>query len=290
MYKLKVQNSPVEQVSFQGRTYYIKRDDLLHPFPGNKARKLTGLLQKDWSKISRVVSHGGTQSNAMLAIARLARYKNCTFDYYTRLAPEWLKEHPVGNLKAALALHMQWHETESEKPDESEINAPGTLFIPQGAAMPEAEVGIQTLAQEITDFAKKQSLDKLIVFLPSGTGATALYLQKHLSFPVHTIACVGDAGYLQQQFQTLEPNLQNYPRILPQKQKSPFGKPVKKYLQTWQTLKEQTGIEFDLLYDPPGWLILQDWNPKTPIMVIHCGGVEGNESMLARYRRKKITT
>jgi 1-aminocyclopropane-1-carboxylate deaminase len=48
------------------------------------------------------------------------------------------------------------------------------------------------------------------------------------------------------------------------------------------------GVEFDLLYDPHGWLTLLE-NPeifKMPILYIHQGGLIGNESMLARYIRK----
>jgi 1-aminocyclopropane-1-carboxylate deaminase/D-cysteine desulfhydrase-like pyridoxal-dependent ACC family enzyme len=48
------------------------------------------------------------------------------------------------------------------------------------------------------------------------------------------------------------------------------------------------GIEFDLLYDPVGWLILLE-NPEIfqkPTLYIHQGGLIGNESMLARYQRK----
>jgi 1-aminocyclopropane-1-carboxylate deaminase len=48
------------------------------------------------------------------------------------------------------------------------------------------------------------------------------------------------------------------------------------------------GVEFDLLYDPHGWLTLLE-NPElfdNPLLYIHQGGLLGNESMLKRYERK----
>jgi len=47
-------------------------------------------------------------------------------------------------------------------------------------------------------------------------------------------------------------------------------------------------VEFDLLYDPHGWLTLLE-NPELfekPLLYIHQGGLLGNESMLKRYERK----
>ncbi|OYY54700.1 MAG: 1-aminocyclopropane-1-carboxylate deaminase, partial [Sulfurovum sp. 28-43-6] len=51
---------------------------------------------------------------------------------------------------------------------------------------------------------------------------------------------------------------------------------------------EQTGVVFDLLYDPLGWRVVLK-HPELfskPLLYIHQGGVLGNESMLARYERK----
>ena len=54
------------------------------------------------------------------------------------------------------------------------------LFIEEGGRQEEAEYGIRLLAEEIIEWQKKEKIDKLNVFLPSGTGTTALYLQKNL--------------------------------------------------------------------------------------------------------------
>lgn len=269
-------------VAFRGRPWWIKRDDQLWPFPGNKGRKLLGLLQRDWSGVEQLVSHGGNQSNAMLAIARLARLKGLPFRYSTRPMPAWLKDSPTGNLAAALELGMQL--AEARKAPAAQDFGPETCFIPQGAAMPEAQVGLTVLAREVETDAEVAGLRDPLVFLPSGTGATALYLQQALPFEVWTTPCAGDAAYLRRQFRALVPDAR-LPRILPPADRQPFGRPATQYLTLWQELRAATGIEFDLLYDPKGWLTLLRDAPDRPVIYLHCGGVEGNASMLARYRR-----
>ena len=62
--------------------------------------------------------------------------------------------------------------------------------------------------------------------------------------------------------------------------------PDPSYLEIFQQLKGQTGITFELLYDPLSWqILLAHYNVLTkPIIYLHCGGVSGNETMLNRYR------
>ena len=74
-----------------------------------------------------------------------------------------------------------------------------------------------------------------------------------------------------------------------------FGKPYKEHYQIWCDLKENMNIEFDLIYTPRTFEMLlksfendyELWN-NCNILYYHCGGVEGNESQLGRYRFQKI--
>ena len=66
-----------------------------------------------------VVSHGGPQSNAMVAIAAVVRYQNerlglsqenpqrKQFVYYTKKLPRFLRKTPSGNLFRATSLGTQ---------------------------------------------------------------------------------------------------------------------------------------------------------------------------------------
>ena len=122
--------------------------------------------------------------------------------------------------------------------------------------------------------------------LPSGTGTSALYLQKHLPIPVLTCACLGSDAYLLQQFKSLEPHLGQYPKLLKLPKKYHYGKLYPELYTLWQKVCEQTGIEFELMYDPQGWMATLDYldaNPNKSILYIHQGGQLGNPSMQARY-------
>lgn len=164
------------------------------------------------------------------------------------------------------------------------------LFISEGGAIFEASFGIEILANEIKEWAEKNQIKNLKVFLPSGTGTTALYLQKFLPFEVITCACVGDEEYLKKQFLALEKN--NFPTILKKEKKYHFGKLYKEFYEIHNELIKQTNIEFDLLYDSLGWLCFEkyvenfDKKDEYEFLYIHQGGLLGNISMKERYKHK----
>jgi 1-aminocyclopropane-1-carboxylate deaminase/D-cysteine desulfhydrase-like pyridoxal-dependent ACC family enzyme len=276
---IEINPSPIQTIRFANRSFYLKRDDLLHPdFSGNKARKFYSLLQKDLSRYKKIISHGSNQSNAMYSLSVLAKMKNIDVDYYVSHIPPLLKQNPAGNYKYALQNGMQI--IEGALP----LIKDDCLFVPEGGAYEDAQEGVKLLAYEIESWAKQNGFEKLAVFLPSGTGTTALYLQKYSSFDIYTCACVGDDSYLQKQFNALEQT--NHPTILAKKQKYGFGKLYKNLYLTYKKLMDETHIEFDLLYDPIGWETLLNYSFDMPVVYIHQGGIKGNETMIERYRRK----
>jgi len=136
--------SPVEKILVKDRIVYLKRDDLLRlpgsGVSGNKARKLYSLNEmpsKDFPNC--VVSYGGPQSNAMVALAAIVHSKNYEtrseemntadetsgagpqtdsqpslkdaakkrFVYYTKNLPRFLRNQPNGNLYRAQTLGME---------------------------------------------------------------------------------------------------------------------------------------------------------------------------------------
>ena len=275
-------NSPIEQIIFNNQKYFIKRDDLLDKnFSGNKARKFYYYLENDFKNIKKLISHGSSQSNAMYSLSCLCKIKNWEFDYYVDHIPSYLKQNPIGNYQGALENNMNIKEE-----DFPTIFEKDTLFIPEGGALEEAKFGIRILANEIISWAKKSNQKDLKVFLPSGTGTTALYLQKYLPFEVITCACVGDSEYLKKQFMLLEKD--NHPTILQMEKKYHFGKLYKEFYELNKELKIQTNIEFDLLYDCLGWLCVSKHlsNKNINVLYIHQGGLLGNISMLERYKFK----
>ena len=282
--------SPVEQHTFQGLSFYLKRDDLLDKeFSGNKARKLYYYLTKEFPNINKVISSGSAQSNSMYSISVLAKLKGWSFDYYVDHVAKYLKENPHGNYRSSLENAMLVFE---KSITHSEITA-NTIVIEEGGANEYASFGVEVLAKEILEWKSENSLGELNVFLPSGTGTTALFLSRYFrvnqnSVTVYTTPCVGDLEYLIKQFTLLESNKELYPKVLESSKKFHFGKLYKENYKIWIELQKETGVEYDLLYDPVGWQVLLENRDlfSVPLLYIHQGGLLGNESMLPRYRRK----
>lgn len=278
--------SPVESITFEGHPFFLKRDDLLHAdFSGNKARKFYFYLKNEFPHIKKIVSYGSAQSNAMYSLSALAKMRGWEFEYFVDHISDYLKDNPHGNYKSALDNGMQIKEKSFDK----DTFGDDVLFVEEGGRQKESEVGISVLAEEIQTWQEENGLKTLNIFLPSGTGTTALFLQKHLPLNrVYTTACVGDNIYLKKQFFELEVDESYHPGLLAVEKKHHFGKLYKDNYEIWLKLQQETGVEFDLLYDPLGWRVLLA-HPEIfslPVLYIHQGGVLGNESMLPRYKRK----
>jgi 1-aminocyclopropane-1-carboxylate deaminase len=287
---MNINNSPIEEIKFKTHSFLIKRDDLLDKdFTGNKARKFLYFLEHDFPHVTKLISHGSNQSNAMYSLSILCKLKKWEFVYYINHLPSYLINSPQGNYKYALENDMQLVVNEEFDSQSLSINE-SILFIEEGGALEEANYGIKQLANEITLYIKDHKISNLKIFLPSGTGTTALFLQKNLNIEVLTCPCVGDEIYLKKQFLELEENEDKHPRILITKKKYHFGKLYKENYEIWNDLKEQTNIEFDLLYDPIGWnTMLDNIDENYTYLYIHQGGLIGNESMVQRYIHKAIT-
>ena len=249
---MKLNNSPIQKISYNNRQIFIKRDDLLHKdFSGNKARKFYFLFEDKLEGIDTIISHGSVQSNAMYSLSSLCKIKNKKFIYYVDHIPSNLEENPIGNYKYALQNGIKIKQ--NEIPTSFNKNE---LFITEGGAIKQASFGLKKLADEIVSWQNENNIKDIKVFLPSGTGTTALYLQKYLPCEVLTCACVGDEEYLQKQFEMLE-NEKNtkFPTILKREKKYHFGKLYKEFYDKYIELKEDLNIEFDLLYDSLGWIV-----------------------------------
>ncbi len=280
-------DSPIQQIIFNKITFHLKRDDLLSTdFSGNKARKFHYLLTRDFQHITAIHSYGSLQSNAMASLSVLAKMRGWRFYYYTRANDSF---EPKGNLAKALANGMIMRDIQ-EWPWERELMSQlivkeTDLYIPEGGRFPEARKGIEILAKELLEWG----VDGKRVFLPSGTGTTALYLQKALfgKAEVATVPCVGDEEYLKKQFASLEPDAKYWPNVLNPPKKYRFGRLYKELFGLWEELCRQSGVEFDLLYDPVGFAtLIYHGLLDGDLLYVHQGGILGNETMLERYKQK----
>lgn len=289
-------NSPIDKIKFRKLEFFIKRDDLLHKdFSGNKARKFYYFLVNDFPNIKKIISYGSAQANSLYSLSFLAKQKALPLDFYVKHISSYLKEHPNGNYKKALENGVNIIEKDVEDLDKyikENLLEKDVLYIEEGGRVKEAEYGIEILANEIKSWLEDNNLKNVKIFLPSGTGTTALFLQKHLPIEVLTVSCVGGSSYLKKQFFSLEKDEKIHPTILESEKKYHFGKLYKEFIDIYYELLEETEIEFDLLYDSLGFKTLFEYLDKysldnlPTILYIHQGGVLGNESMLLRYSRK----
>jgi 1-aminocyclopropane-1-carboxylate deaminase/D-cysteine desulfhydrase-like pyridoxal-dependent ACC family enzyme len=225
----------------------------------------------------------------MYSLSVLAKMRGWRFEYYVDHISSFLEQNPHGNLKKALQNSMQIKV--AKVPTEFDSNV---LFVQEGGRIQESYYGISILSSEIAQWMQEQNINNLNIFLPSGTGTTALFMSKYftthrINATVYTTSCVGGSEYLKKQFYMLEAECKYHPVILEGEYKHHFGKLYKQEYEMWQKLLNQTNIEFDLLYDPYGWIVMmqhiQTLNSH-PLLYIHQGGILGNESMLPRYERK----
>lgn len=279
-----------QKIRFKERDFFVLRDDLLDDeINGNKARKLEYFLNANLKNFSTLYSYGSSQSNAMSALSIFAKKKDLKFIYLTKHLSQFLQQNPSANYAIALANGAQIIARSDYKEYFFALKNsqnPKTLFIPEGIACKYAEQGFKTQAEQIKNFMQESSI-KFDIFLPSGTGTACAYLAKNLAqCDVFTTPCVCDENYLNSQIQSL--NAQARIKILKPALKCYFGDLRLEFYNIWRELKEQTGIEFELIYDPLGWITMLEnlKSFKNEILYIHQGGLSGLQSQKARYERK----
>ena len=281
------ENPKIEQICIDGFKFWLLRDDLLGVINGNKARKLHYYLNADLSKFKKIVSYGSSQSNAMYSLSVFARLKGLDFEFVVDHISENLRQNPCGNFKFSLENGMKIYENKNRRQFALSLCDESAIFIEEGVAQSEAEFGFAVQGEFIDRFATAHKRD-FDISLPSGTGASACCLAKHTKFSVFTTPCVGDRAYLKEQILALDKT--SKVQILPPPRKFHFGKPYAELYEIWQKAHAQTGIEFDLIYDPVGLLTLLENRDKftNEVLYIHQGGVLGNISQLQRYEYKNL--
>lgn len=281
--------SPLQKFTIRGQPVLVKRDDMILSeagLNGNKRRKFNCLDSHFMKDIDTVVSWGGTQSNSMGAIAKVAQHYNVPFVYYTRKAPTWLKKSPTGNYQEAVTRNTDFRELSNDDyqsllkdgvcfvadkfgdREGSWIDSRSTLFsrtgrqtliIPQGGAWPLAEKGVRKLAIELRDQLAEYVVRGLTpnVVVASGTGTTALFLARHLQDFARVVAIpiVGDASYLLDQMLMLDRksgDCRVLPDILRAGPKRIFGHPHQSLLKVYEELASY-GLCVDLVYATAAW-------------------------------------
>lgn len=290
--------SLLKNFSLWGKSFYVRLDpNSDQHVTGNKLWKLYSLYQER-KNYSSLASYGGAQSNALRALAYFSKVYNKKFYYFVTKLPEKSCIHPDSNLAYAQDAGavikecgaVDLREAAFEFSSKHYSHETSCRFVEQGVGDESAKEGLERLANEIQKEIGNLALDKheLCLCLPAGTGVSAFYLQQKLSIPVVCTSCVGSKESLLKRFESMSRYKAKLPLVIETKKKYALGKLYHEFFELYKQMKGEVNIEFDLLYDMKMLTAIHDNITELPpcILYLHCGGIEGNVSMLARYQRK----
>lgn len=284
----------VDKFCLFDKNFYVLRDDLGEfLLNGNKGRKMHYLLDDDnlkkmltsLSKDNKtIISFGSNQSNAMASLSKFCNIKNLDFIYVTNHSVKNI--YPNSNLDLAIKYGAKIIYSSPEKSvDVAKRLAKenGYFLINEGICEDFARYGFLDLANIIKD-RFDSSYD---VFLPSGTGTSAVFLQYYLKdFQVFTTPCYSDSEFLEKNIKTLDENSRL--KILNPTQKFVFGGLYDELYDMIMLVNKVSNIEFELIYDSVGFVSIKNNLDKLKqnIIYIHQGGEVGHKSQLLRYQQR----
>jgi len=221
----------MEEEEAKGDDFNVSNNIQQYLLEGNKYWKAQYLLADNAvnNNTKHIYSHGGYQSNAMLALAQLCHYNNINFTYITRRPPQHMRDKlhdnfSRGNSNFERVLHLQRQAQQQEQQQyfiniiecqskieyDSEIakakHQSNGVFVSQGIAEPQAEIGIIDYVNRLKQALATHNDEnhQLILIVPSGTGTTAYFIAKHFTdAQVLTTPVYGSEEDLMSQLQLL---------------------------------------------------------------------------------------
>lgn len=271
--------SPLESVHYEGKNFFVKRDDLIDPFiSGNKWRKLKYVFE-DAADKNVLVTFGGAYSNHLLALAAAgAKFGKSTFAF--------VRGEKVDNeilfLCKQFGMQFQFVDRESYRDKEKlykEVfgNNHSAYFIGEGGSGIHGERGCVEIISELND----QFTD---IFCAAGTGTTALGLfeglQKYLpKAHLHIVPVVKNLE-LGQKFAELYPEASNF-TVHEQYLFGGYARVSGELLNFCSDFTKRTGILIDPVYTGKMFFALvstmeqQNFSKDSKVLGIHTGGTLG---------------
>ena len=287
--------SPLEPLSFtdslpSGISIDIKRDDLIHPtLSGNKIRKLYGYLEqlKD-NDYAGVVTMGGPWSNHLHACGWLCHELSIPMHAIVRgQKPANYSSTLTDLINWDVSLHFvsradyrqlrdYYEEKQSAKPDLLEQFS-DCLFIPEGGRAQDADIGMATLAQEL-------SHDYDAVYLGVGTATTFACLMAHWTNPstkFYGVLAVDAIASQQQTIEELAPQRANSFELISEYTFGGFAKTNNELEYFMLKVFSESQLLLEPVYTAKALFALDDHikqgrhNTDARILFLHTGGLQG---------------
>ncbi|XP_059278083.1 D-cysteine desulfhydrase 2, mitochondrial isoform X2 [Lycium ferocissimum] len=298
----------------QEPSFYVVRDDLLHPLVnGNKARKLDALLPLlEDSSVTDVVTCGGCQSAHAAAVAVSCAERGLKSHLLLRgEQPATLTGNgglvfSLADLEASLFTHECGEH--SSHVDALTKRSKKVAIINEGAGDAAALLGVVRLVEFLSQdhlFGKDQQLK---IIIDSGTGTTAVgfgigavclglpwevtaimladtvdgYQKREESLISEFRRCF-TLHFGKQVLTGLEPGLVHWvERSSPRK----FGNILKGEVETCQKIARETGILIDPVYTLAAWEMATQLGQEeyAKVVMLHTGGTLGMFGLAQRYK------
>jgi 1-aminocyclopropane-1-carboxylate deaminase len=274
--------SPIHEVSYNGFSIYVKRDDLIDPFiSGNKWRKLKYIIQKATTENKQhLVTFGGAYSNHLLATAAASaqyKFKASAFVRGEEVTNEMLM------LCKLFGMHLIFIDRERyrNKPQLFEEYFAGdddAYYIDEGGASLEATLGCAEIIEELT-----QDFDH--IFCAAGTGTTAAGLLNGInisekSTSLNVIPVLKGGDFIKDEIAIYAENLSKL-QLFTTYHFGGYAKTTPQLLQFIKDFTAQTGILIDPVYTAKMFYAIFDLLAKDilkeneKILALHTGGLFG---------------
>ena len=295
----------INSIFFQDQTIDILRLDLIHPlYGGNKYFKLKYNLQKAKSSgLSTILTFGGAHSNHIYATA--AACKEFGLNSIGIISGEKNKIEQSSTLRFAINNGMQLHFISREHyKNKTEENFSGELkeqfgnfyLIPEGGSNYEGVKGCtEILAQELKNYE--------YVFCACGTSATfsGIKISANKNQNIIGISVLKGENKLMEdankwlklfnsdKISTLESGIINQSTIINEYHFGGYDKHSGELIDFKKEFENKYSIPLDYIYNSKLFFAVFDLiknkrlNPHSKILVIHSGGLQGNEDFIKRY-------
>lgn len=282
--------SPIHQITYNGYSLSIKRDDLIDPFvSGNKWRKLKYILLDAAAKQkTHLVTFGGAYSNHLLATAAAAAKHQLKVTAFVRGEAV---ENPMLALCKLFGMQLNFVDRESYRNKQGLFekyygNDQDAYFIDEGGAGEQATTGCAEIISELNE-----QFD--YIFCAAGTGTTAAGLLKGinqlgLNTELHVIPVLKGGDFIKDEIAFYETDLDK----LHLHTDYHFGGYAKTNPQLISFIKDftsKTGVLLDPIYTGKIFYAINDLLEKkqlpkdAKILALHTGGLFGILGKLDKF-------